>query len=265
MAESSEKERQQKCAWARSSFFAQYNAVVGHYQVQACVEHAHGPAVIDLACGDGLMTEVFTRHFERVVGLDASGKHLAEAKKRLPDVQFHECLIEEFESDEKFDSVLMLDVLEHVVEPVVTLQKAASLLKPDGVLIVHVPNANAINRRIAVAMGTLLSCEELSPFDIEIAGHRRSYKLDTLKEDFAKAGLPIKTTGGVFYKMLSSAQMDWLLTQGPWEEGGFGWGRVGAEKEKDWRAEFCRACYEIGKERPEDCNIIYVVSGAPGA
>jgi hypothetical protein len=58
--------------------------------------------------------------------------------------------------------------------------------------------------------------------------------------------------------MLSTPQMDWFLKNGLWEEGGFGWGRVGSEK-KDWRKEFCRACYEIGKERPEDCNVIYAV------
>lgn len=57
--------------------------------------------------------------------------------------------------------------------PIVTLKKAASFLKPDGILIVHVPNAHAVNRKLAVHMGTLECCEELSPFDIHVAGHRR--------------------------------------------------------------------------------------------
>jgi hypothetical protein len=63
-------------------------------------------------------------------------------------------------------------------------------------------------------------------------------------------------TGGVFYKTMSTPQMDWFLKNGPWKEGGFGWGRVGGER-KDWKAEFCRASYELGKKYPEDCNIIY--------
>jgi hypothetical protein len=111
--------------------------------------------------------------------------------------------------------------------------------------------------KIAVMMGTLESCEELSPFDINVAGHRRSYTMDTFKADFSRAGLKIVATGGVFYKMMSTPQIDWFLKNGLWEEGGFGWGRVGAEK-RDWKAEFCRACYEYGKQRPEDCNIIYI-------
>jgi SAM-dependent methyltransferase len=169
-------------------------------------------------------------------------------------------LNEDLDLVDRFDSIFMLNVLEHVVDPVVALNKAASLLAPHGTLIVHVPNAAAINRKIAVAMGSLESCEELSPFDIHVAGHRRSYTLQTLKAEFGRAGLVVEKTGGVFYKMLSTPQIDWLLKHGPWEEGGFGWGRVGAEKSKDWRAAFCRACYEMGKERPEDCNVIYVVA-----
>ena len=178
------------------------------------------------------------------------------ARKRLPHVEFHESLIEDFNTEEKFGSVFMLNILEHVVDPVSILRKSASFLRDDGVLIVHVPNALAINRRIAAIMGTLLSCEELSPFHIEIAGHRRSYTLTALKAEVENAGLKITANGGIFYKMLSTAQMDWLLQNGPWKEGGFGWGRVGGPM-KDWKAEFCRACYEIGKERPEDCNIVY--------
>ena len=255
---SAEKMRQEKCPWARSKYFEGYNSILGYFKVKSCLDYARGTSLLDLACGDGLMTQMFADHFDRIVGVDASGKHLAVARQRVPGAKFCEGLIEEFETGERFDNVYMLDVLEHVRDPIFVLQKAASFLKDEGILIVHVPNANAINRRIAVFMGTLKTCDELSPFDIEIAGHRRSYTMETLKRDIEKAGLNIVDTGGVFFKMLSTPQMDWFLKNGLWEEGGFGWGRVGADK-KNWKAEFCRACYEIGKERPEDCNIIYAI------
>jgi ubiquinone/menaquinone biosynthesis C-methylase UbiE len=253
-----EKRLQESFPWERSKYYAGYQGILGYYKVVSCMEHARGDSLLDLACGDGLLTDLFSEHFKRIVGIDASGKHLAVAKDRVPEAEFHECLIEEFETDELFDTVLLLDILEHVIDPVFLLQKAASFLKDEGVLIVHVPNANAVNRKIAVLMGTLESCTELSPFDIEIAGHRRFYVLDTLKQDIEKAGLKTVATGGVFYKSLSTPQMDWFLENGLWEEGGFGWGRVGAEK-RDWKAEFCRACYEFGKQHPEDCNVIYAV------
>lgn len=255
---SKELENQQRFSWARSVNHADYNSYLGHYQIKEVLRHKCGRSLLDLACGDGLLTQMMLPAFQRVVGVDASAAHLERARKRLPQVEFRQSLLEDLNLGEKFDTITMLMVLEHVIDPEAALRGAARNLSDGGRLIVHVPNAHAINRKIAVRMGTLETCEELSPFDLNIAGHRRSYTLQTLQEEFARAGLKVIATGGVFYKMLSTPQIDWFLKNGPWDEGGFGWGRVGAEP-RDWRSEFCRACYEIGLERPEDCNVIYAV------
>lgn len=254
-----EKKLQEQYPWERALFFNEYSSILGYYQALSCIENATGSTALDLACGDGTITSYFAEHFTKVVGVDASNEHLQKAREKIKNAVFHESLIEDFEPQEQFDSVFMLNLLEHVIDPIELLKKAASFLKPNGKLIVHVPNAEAINRKIAVKMGTLLSLEELSPFDLNILGHRRSYTLDTFTKDIEKANLNIVKTGGVFYKMLSSPQMDWFLKNGPWEDGGFGWGRVGNEKDKDWKAEFCRACYELGNQHPRDCNVIYAV------
>ncbi len=251
-----EKERQQEFPWSRSKYHVCYNEYLAHYKIKSCLEQAAGSSLLDLACGDGMLTELAAGQFERVVGVDASSDHLVKARERLPNATFHDCLIEDLETDEKFGTVLLLDILEHLQDPVLVLKKAASFLEPGGRLIAHVPNAHGINRKLAVLMGTLESCEELSPFDIEIAGHRRYYTTATLLQDFVQAELKVVANGGIFLKMLSTAQMDWFLENGLWDEGGFGWGRVGGP-DKNWRDEFCRASYELGKERPEDCNIIY--------
>jgi len=249
-----EKDLQETYLWDRK-LFTDYNNIIVHYQALSCLENSSGESLLDLACGDGIMTEYFTKKFTRIVGVDAARIHLNKARKRLPKVEFHESTIEDFETVEKFDNVYLLMILEHVQDPVQILQKAASFLKPNGNIILHVPNANAINRRIAVKMGTLITCEELSPFDIQVVGHRRYYTFDTLEKDIINAGLKLNKTGGIFYKMLSTPQMDWFLKNGEWNSG-HGWGRIGVEG-VDWKAEFCRACFEIGLEHPEDCNVIY--------
>jgi 2-polyprenyl-3-methyl-5-hydroxy-6-metoxy-1,4-benzoquinol methylase len=256
MKNSTEKERQEHFPWSRTNYHSEYNYYLAYYKVVSCLENSHGTSLLDMPCGDGLLTEMFARKFQRVVGVDASSVHLKEAQKRLPNAEFHECLIEELNIKEKFDSVFLLDILEHVIDPVGMLRKSAEFLKDDGVMIAHVPNSDAINRKIAVEMGTLKSCDELSPFDINIAGHRRSYNLKSLVKDVEDAGLKVKKTGGIFFKMFSTPQIDWFLKNGTWDAG-HGWGREGVTG-VDWKSEFCRACYEIGKQRPEDCNIIYV-------
>lgn len=255
-----ELDKQDKYVWERATHYSNYNSVIGYYQVQACLEHATGSSALDIPCGDGLLTVEFAKHFSKVVGVDASRAHLDKAQKRLPEVEFYHGLIEDFRYPEKFDNIFMINVLEHLTDPVKALANMVSLMNSDGNIMIHVPNAEALNRKIAVKMGTLTHCEELSPFDIEIAGHVRAYTLDTLIKDVESAGLKIKATGGVFLKMLSTPQMDWFLKNGLWQEGGFGWGRVG-EEQKDWQKEFCRACYEVGKQYPRECNIVYVVAG----
>lgn len=260
MSDNKEKELQESFPWQRSRYHTDYNHVLGTYKVKSCLENAVGNSLLDIACGDGLLTQMFDPYFDLVVGVDASSKHLAEARNRVPAGQFHESLIEDFEHEEKFDSVFMLDLLEHVQDPQSVLIKAASFLKPEGRLIVHVPNCDAVNRKIAVLMGTLARCDELSPFDVNVAGHRRSYNLRSLEQEIVDAGLDVLKTGGIFYKMLSTPQMDWFLKNGLWDSG-HGWGRTGMETTKDWKTEFCRACYEYGNEHPEDCNIIYACIG----
>jgi 2-polyprenyl-3-methyl-5-hydroxy-6-metoxy-1,4-benzoquinol methylase len=257
-----EKDKQDTFTWERGRNYPTYNKILGYYQAMSCLENARGNSLLDLPCGDGTLTQIFCDHFKRVVGVDASHEHLHKARERLPGVEFHEALLEEVRLHQTFGTVVMLNVLEHVVDPIHALRCASAFVEDGGVLIVHVPNALAVNRQIAVMMGTLTSCEELSPFDIQIAGHRRSYTMKSLLADIKAAGLSVTKTGGVFYKMLSTPQMDWFLAQGPWQEGGFGWGRVGAAP-RDWRAEFCRACYEYGKAHPEECNIIYACIAKP--
>jgi SAM-dependent methyltransferase len=250
-----EKQRQDMFPWSRTTFHSEYNKYLAYYKVLSCLENSKGKSLLDMPCGDGLLTKMFADKFERVVGVDASAPHIKAARELLPDIEFHECLIEDLAIDEKFDSVFMLDVLEHVIDPVELLKKASSFMKDDGVMIVHVPNSNAINRKLNVLMGSLTSCDELSPFDINIAGHRRSYTLESLEKEVIDAGLKITSVGGIFLKLLSTPQMDWFLKNGLWDSG-HGWGREGVEG-IDWKEEFCRASYELGKSRPEDCNVIY--------
>lgn len=251
--------RQEATPWERGKFLKSYELVLGDYTVRSALEHAKPPSLLDVACGNGLLTNMLAPHFSRAVGLDASLALIEKASECYPGIEFVHTLAEEYRTDELFTTITMFDLLEHVVDPVSLLSSVVSHLDPEGVLIVHVPNALAVNRRIAKLMGALEDEHELSPFDMNIAGHRRSYDMQMLLRHVEASGLRVVDKGGIFYKMLSAPQLNWLLEQGLWEKGGYGWGRVGSEKVKDWRKAFCDACYEFGKDHPEDCNLVYAV------
>jgi SAM-dependent methyltransferase len=55
---------------------------------------------------------------------------------------------EDFESEDRFDIVLMLNLLEHVADPLAILKRARSHLAPGGVLWLQTPNFRALDARI---------------------------------------------------------------------------------------------------------------------
>jgi SAM-dependent methyltransferase len=69
-----------------------------------------------------------------VMGVEASPKFTKVMRERgLP---CHEGTLATFATDKRFDLVVMLDVLEHVHDPVADLARCAELLRPDGLLVV---------------------------------------------------------------------------------------------------------------------------------
>ena len=267
----SELARQQQFKWTRTGYHPKYNSQLSKYKVISCLEqigrHCDDKdpldrSLLDIACGDGYITEKLSPYFSKIIGLDANSDVVEQAKKRVTKARFFNSLAEDYQSDEKFSSITLLDLLEHVQSPVDLLKHLKSMLKPEGVLIVHVPNALAINRQLNVLMGSLTHCEELSPFDLNIAGHRRSYCMKTLLHDINSAGLVPVDQGGIFLKLLSTPQMDYLLSADHWDNAEHGWGRSG-DSSVNWKDRFCEASYKLGAQYPELCNVIHVTCKLP--
>jgi 2-polyprenyl-3-methyl-5-hydroxy-6-metoxy-1,4-benzoquinol methylase len=124
----------------------------------------------------------------------------------IPEGKFISTKIEEFVPERKFDTILMINILEHVGDPVKILQKITEWLSDDGKLIIQVPNADALNRRLGVKMGLLSHSTDLSSHDKEI-GHQRMFNLETLINTVKNANLNIIKSGGFFLKPLTNHQM----------------------------------------------------------
>ena len=74
------------------------------------------------------------------VGLDISGERLGAAKYYYPDMDYVQAVAEHLPFTERFDTVILGELLEHVIEPETVLKEAMRALKPDGQLIVTVPD-----------------------------------------------------------------------------------------------------------------------------
>jgi SAM-dependent methyltransferase len=112
-----------------------------------------GRRLLDVGCGVGLMLDVASARGWDVVGVEISdharsvarskGHRVMEALEYVQHLTTHE---------QQFDLISLLDVIEHVTDPVNFIKKVSQLLRPGGIIIIAAPFANSISR---VLMGRL--------------------------------------------------------------------------------------------------------------
>ena len=169
--------------------------------------HCRGPKVLEMSYNDrGWTDALLDRGFDLTV-IEGAHYNVEYARAKYGSrLKIIEVLFEEFEPAERYDSIIMSCIIEHVVDPDLVLRRAASWLTDEGVIVLAVPNRLSLHRRVGLHCGLLRSMEELSEQDLAV-GHRRLYTVDSLAEQIRAAGLYTPRIEGIFLKPLSSAQM----------------------------------------------------------
>ena len=104
---------------------------------------APGSNILDVGCGNGLISMSIGKSGHNVLGIDISEKAIKKAieKNDLPNVNFAVAGAEQLsESETRYDAVICSEVLEHLNEPADLLKYIYKSMKDEGILIVTVPN-----------------------------------------------------------------------------------------------------------------------------
>jgi 2-polyprenyl-6-hydroxyphenyl methylase / 3-demethylubiquinone-9 3-methyltransferase len=105
-----------------------------------------GLRILDIGCGAGLLCEPFTRLGAQVIGVDPSATNIAAAKlhadKGHLSIDYRCTTVEQMDVRERFDIVLAMEVVEHVADVGVFLNRCAAMLKPGGLMVASTINRN---------------------------------------------------------------------------------------------------------------------------
>jgi 2-polyprenyl-3-methyl-5-hydroxy-6-metoxy-1,4-benzoquinol methylase len=163
----------------------------------------HNKRVLEMGCATGYFTKVLGERGCKVVGVEIDPEAAALAEQWAERVVVGDVDEEapwETIDDESFDVVTFGDVLEHLRDPLATLRKAVTKLKPEGFIVASLPNVAHGDVRLTLLHGSF-------PYrDIGLLDrtHLRFFTLQSVRELLEQAGLVVVDTRRVIVPLFST-------------------------------------------------------------
>ena len=120
------------------------DSIIKHFNIKKKKLPLSGLKILDIGCGGGLVTEPMSRLGANITGIDASEKNIkiakAHLKKNKLKINYKCASPEDLNQKENFDVILNLEIVEHVENVELFLEKSSKLLKKDGLMFVATIN-----------------------------------------------------------------------------------------------------------------------------
>lgn len=152
--------------------------------------------ILDIGCGEGRFGALLKEKLDaEVLGIEYESGPAAAAVERLDRVFTGDALAitQELEPS-NFDCITVLDVLEHLKDPFALLTRIKALLRPEGVLVLSVPNVLYISNLYRLLVKKDWHYTDHGVLDI---GHLRFFTSKSLKYTLRAHGYDIVQFQGI--------------------------------------------------------------------
>lgn len=144
--------------------------------------------ILDLACNDGYLGKIYSK-YGNVFGIDLNEKAAMKARENGIDAVCGDVFdIERIFLGKKFNVIIAGDIIEHVYNTDLLLQKIYLALDKNGVLLLSTPNLVSLGRRIFSVLGKNPFCEFSTKKNGINVGHIRYYTFSDLEDQLKEAG-----------------------------------------------------------------------------
>ena len=120
------------------------DSIIKHFKIKKKKLPLSGLKILDIGCGGGLIAEPMSRLGANITGIDASEKNIkiakAHLKKNKLKINYKCASPENLNQKENFDVILNLEIIEHVEDVELFIEKSSKLLKKDGLMFVATIN-----------------------------------------------------------------------------------------------------------------------------
>jgi 2-polyprenyl-6-hydroxyphenyl methylase/3-demethylubiquinone-9 3-methyltransferase len=163
-----------------------------------------GLRILDIGCGGGILSEPIAQLGARVVGADPAPSNIAVAKGHAMSAALaidYRCTTAEAlaQAGEAFDVVLAMEVVEHVADLGLFLDRAAAMVKPGGLMFVA-----TFNRTLKAFLLGIVAAEYVLGW-VPRGTHQwaKFVTPDELKAALGRGGLNVAKETGVVYQPFS--------------------------------------------------------------
>jgi len=166
--------------------------------------------ILDVGCGGGIICEPLARLGAKVTGIDFAPNNIKAAKihskKNKLKINYIYKDIEKSKLDEKFDIILMFEVLEHLDNWKKTIKKIKKNLNKDGIVIISTINRNLISKLFAINIAeNILNWIPKGTHD-----YNKLIKPEELKNTLSKENFHFNNIKGLVFDPLSR---EWKLSK----------------------------------------------------